>query len=234
MLILEVNAVRAPPGKDSVMKNTNDGQESGGTRRSVTRRGPYIIISALIVLAIIGLACSLWLHHHMVATSSNTGVSTQTAKQGEGNTREGRETVSPSPQTSISGGAQSTPSIEGATSSQVTNQEEACAPYQGTYSSPNLGQATIMADCSLRLSDHTEKVRKVISGAPGVSTQIPGALEIYMVNSHHAVVYSLFPAGVGAGYPNEDTSHNRLINNSGGPISAMTYDEFCHFGFAAD
>lgn len=234
MLILEVNSARTPPRKGRVMKNTKDGQELGGTRRSVARRRTCIIISALIALALIGLACSLWLHHHLAASSGEAGVSTQTAKQDQGHTRVDRGMVNLDPMVSPPGGAQSRPAVEGATPSQVKNQEGACAPYQGIYTSQDLGQATLMADCSLRLPDHWEKARQVTSGASGVSAQIPGALQIYMVNSHHAVVYSLFPTGVGAGYPNEDTSHNRLVNNSGGPISAMTYEEFCHSGFVAD
>ncbi|AKV55415.1 hypothetical protein BACT_0944 [Bifidobacterium actinocoloniiforme DSM 22766] len=102
-----------------------------------------------------------------------------------------------------------------------------CVQYQGAYTN-SLGQtATLAPNCSVSAPDFAGHVTSVQLGAPGASGQVAGALEIELEPNHnHAMAYTLFPAGVGAGYPGEDVSHARLINHSGGPVSAMSYQDF--------
>ncbi|BDR54892.1 hypothetical protein KIMH_10030 [Bombiscardovia apis] len=102
-----------------------------------------------------------------------------------------------------------------------------CAAYQGTYVNAQGGKASLAVNCSIEADSFGSHIQSVQTGGPGASGQVAGALELIMEpHNGNAVAYTLFPQGVGAGYPGEDTSHNRLINHSGGPISVMSYQDF--------
>lgn len=209
-------------GQDSLDK---DGK-AGHNRRNM-------VIAGLIALVIVIAAVCIYWFWRQPGDSQNSSAPASTASQARKDAGKKQRGKEPSPSSTTTSQVDKAQSPDAATA-QNSSQGSACAQYQGQYHSLDMISVTLLADCSIRFPDHTEVARQVDNGAPGVSQQVPQALDILMVNPHHAVVYSLFPAGVGVGYPGEDVSHNRLANHSGGPFSAMTHDDFRQLEFVAD
>ncbi|RBP99963.1 hypothetical protein [Bifidobacterium xylocopae] len=211
-----------------VRGHEGESQEKPGRRKAVILVAAAVVLVLVVALGAWGVSSSR--ANARAEAGRQASASKAAAKRRAGD--QAKRSASAKPPASAfprPGDQASAPSSAGQTDpgSSQPNPGGGCAAYQGTYTNAAGAKATVVPNCSVEADGASLHIYQVTPGATGASGRVDAALDLEMEpRNGHAIAYTIFPAGVGAGYPGEDVSHTRLIDHSGGPVSAMSYQDY--------